>query len=78
MLSCMRCGIESKITYTLSLVILNQESGNQVNDTKVFCKKCSDLIYKFCTVKNFINKNDDIELRISMGFQIHNEAVNFF
>ncbi len=34
----MRCRIESKITYTLSLVILNQESGNQVNDTKVFYK----------------------------------------
>ncbi len=49
MIPCMRCGIENKITYTLSLVILNQESGNQVSDTKVFCKKCSDLIYSlFC------------------------------
>ena len=45
----MRCGIESKNTYKLSLAIFNQESEKQVSDTKVFCKKCSDLIYTlFC------------------------------
>ena len=42
MITCMRCGIESKNTYRLSLAIFNQESEKQVSDTKVFCKKCSD------------------------------------
>ena len=41
MITCMRCGIESKNTYKLSLAIFNQESEKQV---KVFCKKCSDLL----------------------------------
>jgi hypothetical protein len=30
MIPCMRCGMESKITYTLSLANLNQESEKQV------------------------------------------------
>jgi hypothetical protein len=49
MIPCMRCGLESKNTYTLSLAIFNQESRKQISDTKIFCKKCSDLIYTlFC------------------------------
>ena len=49
MITCMRCGIESKNTYRLSLAIFNQESEKQVTDTKVYCKKCSDLLYTlFC------------------------------
>jgi hypothetical protein len=48
-LEIMRCGIESKNTYKLSLATFNQESEKQVSDTKVFCKKCSDLLYTlFC------------------------------
>ena len=39
MITCMRCGIESKNTYKLSLAIFNQESEKQISDTKVFCKK---------------------------------------
>jgi hypothetical protein len=38
MIPCMRCGIESKNTYKLSLVIYNQESEKQVSDSKVFAK----------------------------------------
>ena len=49
MITCMRCGIESKNTYRLSLAIFNQESEKQVSDTKVFCKKCSKYLYTlFC------------------------------
>ncbi len=49
MITCMIYGLESKNTYKLSLVIFNQESENQVTDTKIFCKKCSDLVYTlFC------------------------------
>ena len=55
MITCMRCGIESKNTYRLSLAIFNQESEKQVSDTKVFCKKCSNF-YILYSVKNFINK----------------------
>ena len=36
MITYMRCGIESKNTYKLSLAIFNQESEKQISDTKVF------------------------------------------
>ena len=39
MITCMRCGVESKNTYKLSLAIFNQESEKQISDTKVFLQK---------------------------------------
>ena len=57
MITYMRCGIESKNTYKLSLAIFNQESGKQISDTKVFCKKMFrsiiySILWKILSMKN--------------------------